>query len=69
MYAMRFGQVVPAGVSLAQLRGLEGQRMKATYKILAAQHSVVVLMLLRLSVVSPQPPSALTRCASQSRPR
>src|SRR5438876_5381013 len=35
----------------------------------AAQQSVVVLMLLRLSVVSPQPPSALTWRASQSRPR
>jgi CRISPR-associated protein Cas1 len=40
MYTMRFGQDVPAGVSLAQLRGLEGQRMKATYKILATQHRV-----------------------------
>src|SRR5205807_4767776 len=34
----------------------------------AAQHSVVVLMLLRLNGVSPQPPSALTLRASQSRP-
>ena len=40
MYAMRFGQGVPAGVTLAQLRGLEGQRMKATYKILATQHRI-----------------------------
>lgn len=40
MYAMRFGQDVPTGVTVAQLRGLEGQRMKATYKILATQHRI-----------------------------
>src|SRR5213083_3051869 len=34
----------------------------------AAQHNVVVLGLLRLSVVSPQPPSALVWRASQSKP-
>ena len=35
----------------------------------AAQQSVVVLMLLKLSVVSPQPPSAFACAASQSRPQ
>ncbi|GAA2052198.1 type I-E CRISPR-associated endonuclease Cas1e [Catenulispora yoronensis] len=40
MYALRFGQDLPPGVTLAQMRGLEGQRMKATYKILATQHRV-----------------------------
>jgi CRISP-associated protein Cas1 len=40
MYQQRFGQSVPAGTSLAQLRGLEGQRMKAFYRLLAQQHRV-----------------------------
>lgn len=38
MYMARFGDSVPPGVNLAQLRGLEGQRMKAMYRMLAAQH-------------------------------
>ena len=41
MYAMRFGdEDLPDGVTLAQLRGMEGQRMKALYKILAQQHGI-----------------------------
>lgn len=38
MYLKRFGGGVPAGTGLAQLRGLEGQRMKALYRMLATQH-------------------------------
>ena len=38
MYQMRFGGTVPATTNLAQLRGLEGQRMKALYRLLATQH-------------------------------
>ncbi|MFD8193097.1 type I-E CRISPR-associated endonuclease Cas1e [Streptomyces wuyuanensis] len=41
MYAMRFGNAeIPDGVTLDQLRGMEGQRMKALYKILAQQHGI-----------------------------
>lgn len=40
MYEQRFGQGVPSGTSLAQLRGLEGQRMKAHYRLLAQRHRV-----------------------------
>lgn len=40
MYHMRFGQDVPPGTTLQQLRGLEGQRMKALYKIFADQHRI-----------------------------
>ncbi|MGW1887789.1 type I-E CRISPR-associated endonuclease Cas1e [Streptomyces sp. NPDC001970] len=41
MYAMRFGDAeIPDGVTLDQLRGMEGQRMKALYKILAQQHGI-----------------------------
>ncbi|MFJ8650273.1 type I-E CRISPR-associated endonuclease Cas1e [Streptomyces sp. NPDC093546] len=41
MYELRFGDdTVPEGTSLAQLRGMEGQRMKALYKILAQQHGI-----------------------------
>lgn len=40
MYGLRFGDELPAGVGLAQLRGLEGQRMKALYRILAEQHGI-----------------------------
>lgn len=40
MYERRFGEPVPAGTSIAQLRGLEGQRMKALYRLLAEQHHV-----------------------------
>lgn len=38
MYERRFGEPLPAGTSLAQLRGLEGQRMKALYRRLAQQY-------------------------------
>lgn len=40
MYELRFGEPVSPGTSLAQLRGMEGQRMKAFYKLLAQQHHV-----------------------------
>ncbi|MFE0762860.1 type I-E CRISPR-associated endonuclease Cas1e [Streptomyces smyrnaeus] len=40
MYQMRFNQDVPPGTTLQQLRGLEGQRMKALYKIFADQHRI-----------------------------
>ncbi|CAM5243644.1 CRISPR-associated endonuclease Cas1 [Streptomyces hirsutus] len=41
MYRMRFKDAdVPESVTLDQLRGMEGQRMKAFYKILAQQHGI-----------------------------
>ncbi|MFI5756846.1 type I-E CRISPR-associated endonuclease Cas1e [Streptomyces sp. NPDC051569] len=40
MYEQRFGTDVPAGTTLAQLRGMEGQRMKSLYKLLAQQHGI-----------------------------
>ncbi|MFF4935341.1 type I-E CRISPR-associated endonuclease Cas1e [Streptomyces griseofuscus] len=41
MYGMRFNDTeLPKTVTLEQLRGLEGQRMKAFYKILAQQHGI-----------------------------
>ncbi|MFE9417056.1 type I-E CRISPR-associated endonuclease Cas1e [Streptomyces griseofuscus] len=41
MYGMRFNDTeLPETVTLEQLRGLEGQRMKAFYKILAQQHGI-----------------------------
>ncbi|MFE3267082.1 type I-E CRISPR-associated endonuclease Cas1e [Streptomyces sp. NPDC059215] len=41
MYGMRFDAGdVPADVTLEQLRGLEGQRMKAFYRLLAQQHGI-----------------------------
>ncbi len=40
MYTYRFGEDVPNSTTLQQLRGLEGQRMKALYKIFADQHRV-----------------------------
>ncbi|MGV9314913.1 type I-E CRISPR-associated endonuclease Cas1e [Streptomyces sp. NPDC003691] len=40
MYLMRFSAKVPPGTGLNQLRGLEGQRMKALYKLLARQHGI-----------------------------
>lgn len=40
MYAMRFDDDIPETVTLAQLRGMEGQRMKALYRILAQQHGI-----------------------------
>jgi CRISPR-associated protein Cas1 len=38
MYEQRFGEPVADGTSLAQLRGMEGQWMKALYRLLADQH-------------------------------
>ena len=38
MYERRFNDTVPAGTTLAQLRGMEGQRMKSLYRMLATQH-------------------------------
>ncbi len=41
MYEQRFGQgTVAPGTSLTQLRGLEGQRVKALYKLLAQQYRI-----------------------------
>ncbi|WGD44825.1 type I-E CRISPR-associated endonuclease Cas1e [Streptomyces cathayae] len=41
MYGMRFqDDKLPQTVTLDQLRGMEGQRMKALYKILAQQHGI-----------------------------
>ncbi|MCD0485206.1 type I-E CRISPR-associated endonuclease Cas1e [Streptacidiphilus sp. ASG 303] len=40
MYERRFDDTVPPGITLAQLRGMEGQRMKALYRILAQQHGI-----------------------------
>ncbi|WP_053914457.1 type I-E CRISPR-associated endonuclease Cas1e [Streptomyces sp. SCSIO 75703] len=40
MYTMRFKTPVPSAITLRQLRGLEGQRMKALYKLLAQQHRI-----------------------------
>lgn len=40
MYRKRFHEEVPQGTTLAQLRGLEGQRMKALYRLLAQQHGI-----------------------------
>jgi CRISP-associated protein Cas1 len=39
MYTHRFGSP-PGGMSLAQLRGMEGQRVKALYRILAEQYGI-----------------------------
>ncbi|MFD5698998.1 type I-E CRISPR-associated endonuclease Cas1e [Streptomyces lasiicapitis] len=41
MYEKRFGHgTVPPGTNLAQLRGLEGQRVKAHYRLLAQQYKI-----------------------------
>jgi len=40
MYRARFAIDVPAGTTIAQLRGMEGQRVKALYKLLAQKHRV-----------------------------
>lgn len=41
MYEQRFGHAtVPPGTTLAQLRGMEGQRVKAHYRLLAQQHRI-----------------------------
>lgn len=39
MYEHRFG-TAPVGASLAQLRGLEGQRIKALYRLLATKYGI-----------------------------
>ena len=41
MYALRFGEDAPARRSVDQLRGIEGARVRATYKALAARHGLV----------------------------
>ncbi|MFE9426465.1 type I-E CRISPR-associated endonuclease Cas1e [Kitasatospora sp. NPDC006697] len=41
MYEQRFGTgEAPAGATIAQLRGLEGQRVKAHYRLLAQQYRI-----------------------------
>ena len=41
MYALRFGQDPPGKRSIDQLRGIEGQRVRHTYRLLAKRHGVV----------------------------
>ena len=41
MYALRFGQDPPVKRSIDQLRGIEGQRVRHTYRLLAKRHGVV----------------------------
>lgn len=40
MYALRFGEDPPARRSVDQLRGIEGARVRETYKLLAQQHGL-----------------------------
>jgi CRISPR-associated protein Cas1 len=40
MYAMRFGEEAPKKRSVDQLRGIEGARVRATYKLLAQKYGV-----------------------------
>ncbi|MFD0196239.1 type I-E CRISPR-associated endonuclease Cas1e [Streptomyces albidoflavus] len=40
MYEYRFGTPPTANANLSQLRGLEGQRVKALYQLLARQHRI-----------------------------
>ena len=40
MYEMRFREPAPARRSVEQLRGIEGARVRETYKLLARQHGV-----------------------------
>lgn len=40
MYALRFGEDAPARRSIDQLRGIEGARVRETYKLLAQRHGV-----------------------------
>lgn len=40
MYEMRFDDDVPPGATLDTLRGMEGQRMKTLYRLLAQQHGL-----------------------------
>lgn len=40
MYEVRFGEPAPARRSVEQLRGIEGARVRETYKLLAREHGV-----------------------------
>jgi len=40
MYAMRFGEVPPERRSVEQLRGIEGARVRETYKLIAKKYGV-----------------------------
>ena len=40
MYELRFGEPAPARRSVEQLRGIEGARVRSTYKLLAQQYKV-----------------------------
>ncbi len=40
MYEVRFGEPAPARRSVEQLRGIEGARVRGTYKLLAQEHKV-----------------------------
>jgi CRISP-associated protein Cas1 len=40
MYERRFDIEIPPGTSLAQMRGLEGQRVKALYRMLTQKHRI-----------------------------
>lgn len=40
MYERRFDIEIPRGTSLAQMRGLEGQRVKTLYRMLAQKHRI-----------------------------
>jgi len=40
MYALRFGEEPPQRRSVEQLRGIEGARVRETYKLMAAQHGL-----------------------------
>ena len=40
MYALRIGEAAPAKRSIDPLRGIEGQRVRHTYKLLARRHAV-----------------------------
>ncbi len=40
MYALRFGEAAPAKRSIDQLRGIEGQRVRHTYRLLAQRYGV-----------------------------
>lgn len=41
MYALRFGEDPPVKRSIEQLRGIEGQRVRHTYRLLAQRYGVV----------------------------
>jgi CRISP-associated protein Cas1 len=40
MYELRFGEEAPGGRSVDQLRGIEGARVRETYRLLAQRHGV-----------------------------